>query len=101
MSTIENLGRPTSAMVQIVPRLEGVAETTPIEIWFEDEARIGRRTARFGSGPSAERDLASLLTSVTITPICSAPSAQHEGFGAAPALPYADTDMMQVRLDEI
>ena len=36
-----------------------------------------RRTARSGSGPSAERDLASLPTSAMTTPICSAPSARR------------------------
>src|SRR6476660_6723611 len=48
----------------------------------------------------------SLLTnsppiSAMTTPICSARSAQRGGVEAALALPYADTDMMQLHLDEI
>ena len=86
--------------------LEGLPETTPVEIWFEDVPRqardeagsaeerpgsaVGRRGTRPGSPP----------TSATTTPICSARSARR-GVGAALALPYADTDMMQLHLDEI
>jgi hypothetical protein len=55
-----------------------------------------RRTARFGSGPGAERGQGSPPTSATTTPICSA-----RGVGAALVLPYADADMMQLHLDEI
>ena len=43
-----------------------------------------RRTGRFGSGPSAERDLASPPISAMTTPICSARSAQR-GASAAPS----------------
>ena len=50
--------------------LEGLPETTPVEIWFQDEAR----TALSGNGPDAERGQGSPPTSVTTTPICSARS---------------------------
>ena len=30
--------------------LEGLPETTPVEIWFQDEARIGQKNARSGIG---------------------------------------------------
>ena len=71
-----------------------------MEIWFQDEARIGqknglvRQWARRGTRPYNP------LTNATTTPICSARSARR-GVGAALALPYADTDMMQLHLDEI
>ena len=55
-----------------------------------------RRTASSASGPGVERGPYSPPTSATTTPICSA-----RGVGAALALPYADTDMMQLHLDEI
>jgi hypothetical protein len=55
-----------------------------------------RRTALFASGPGAERGPYSLLTSDTTTLICSA-----QFVLLALALPYADTDMMQLHLNEI
>ncbi len=76
-------------------------ETTPIEIWFQDEARIGqkngqvRQWAKRGTRPRQPADQrydnASLFGA-----ICPA-----RGVGAALALPYADTEAMQLHLDEI
>jgi transposase len=53
-----------------------------------------RQWAKRGGGQDAPP------TSATTTPICSARSAQRGG-GAALAPPYADTDMMQLQIDEI
>ena len=61
--------------------LEGLPKTTPVEIWFEDEARIGqknglaRQWARRGTRPSSPP------TSAMTTPICSAQSAPPAASG--------------------
>ena len=72
-----------------------------IEIWFQDEARIGqknglvRQWARTGTRPSqpADQRYESLYLFGAICPA--------RGVGAAMALPTADTDMMQLHIDEI
>src|SRR5271157_6484134 len=88
--------------------LEGLPETTPVEIWFEDvprqardESRIGqknglvRQWARRGTRPRQPADQR-YDNAYLFGAICPA-----RGVGAALALPYADTDMMQLHLDEI
>ena len=81
--------------------LAGLPETTPVEIWFQDEARIGqknglvRQWARRGTRPSQPADQR-YDNAYLFGAICPA-----RGVGAALALPYADTDMMQLHLDEI
>ena len=72
-----------------------------MEIWFEDEARIGqkngqvRQWARRGTRPRQPAD--QRYDNVYLFgAICPA-----RGVGAALALPYADADMMQLHLDEI
>src|ERR1700733_4662817 len=81
--------------------LDGLPETTPVEIWFEDEARIGqkngqvRQWARRGRRPRQPADQR-YDNAYLFGAICPA-----RGVGAALALPYADTDMMQLHLDEI
>jgi putative transposase len=73
----------------------------PIEIWFEDEARIGqknglvRQWAKRGTRPRQPGDQR-YDNAYLFGAICPA-----RGVGAALALPYADTDMMQLHLDEI
>jgi transposase len=74
---------------------------TPVEIWFEDEARIGqkngqvRQWARRGTRPCQPADQR-YDNAYLFGAICPA-----RGVGAALALPYADADMMQLHLDEI
>ena len=81
--------------------LQGISETTPVEIWFQDEARIGqknglvRQWARRGTRPRQPADQR-YDNAYLFGAICPA-----RGVGAALALPYADTDMMQLHLDEI
>src|SRR5277367_5386 len=81
--------------------VDGLPETTPVEIWFEDEARIGqkngqvRQWARRGTRPRQPADQR-YDNAYLFGAICPA-----RGVGAALALPYADTDMMQLHLDEI
>jgi hypothetical protein len=60
-----------------------------------------RRTAWCGNGRDGERARASRPTSVTRAPICSAPLCLARGVGAALALPCANTEAMQLHLDEI
>jgi hypothetical protein len=81
--------------------LDGLPEMTPVEIWFEDEARIGqkndlvRQWARRGTRPRQPADQR-YDNAYLFGAICPA-----RGVGAALALPYADSDMMQLHLDEI
>ncbi len=76
-------------------------ETTPVEVWFQGEARIGqknglvRQWARRGTRPTQPADQR-YENAYLFGAICPA-----RGVGAALALPYADTDMMQLHLDEI
>jgi hypothetical protein len=81
--------------------LDGLPETTPVEIWFQDQARIGqkngqaRQWATRGTRPRQPADQR-YDNAYLFGAICPA-----RGVGAALALPYADTDMMQLHLDEI
>lgn len=71
-----------------------------VEIWFQDEARIGqkngrvRQWARRGSRPRQPADQR-YENAYLFGAICPA-----RGTGAALALPYADTSAMQLHLDE-
>jgi hypothetical protein len=79
----------------------GVAPSKPIEIWFQDEARIGqkngmvRQWARRGSRPRQPADQR-YDSAYLFGAICPA-----RGIGAGLAMPYADTEAMQLHLDEI
>jgi putative transposase len=81
--------------------LAGLATDKPVEIWFQDEARIGqkngrvRQWARRGSRPRQPADQR-YESAFLFGAICPA-----RGTGAALALPYADTEAMQLHLDEI
>jgi transposase len=81
--------------------LAGVATGKPIEIWFQDEARIGqkngivRQWARRGSRPCQPADQR-YDSAYLFGAICPA-----RGTGAGLAMPYADTEAMQLHLDEI
>ena len=76
-------------------------EATPIEIWFQDEARIGqkngqvRQWAKRGTRPRQPADQR-YDNAYLFGAICPA-----HGVGAALALPYADAEAMQLHLDEI
>lgn len=73
----------------------------PIEIWFQDEARIGqknkitRRWAKRGTRPSAPNDQRTASTYI-FGAICPA-----EGKGAALVLPRCTTEAMTLHLAEI
>jgi hypothetical protein len=73
----------------------------PVEIWFQDEARVGQQGtltriwARRGTRPRIKRDRR-FTWAYLFGAICPA-----RGTGAALALPFADTEAMQLHLDEI
>lgn len=73
----------------------------PIEIWFQDEARIGqkngvvRQWARRGTRPRQPADQR-YQSAYLFGAVCPA-----RGVGAGLAMPYADTHAMQAHLDEI
>jgi DDE superfamily endonuclease len=72
-----------------------------VEVWFQDEARIGqkngivRQWARRGTRPRQPADQR-YKSAYLFGAICPA-----RGIGAALALPFADTEAMQLHLDEI
>jgi hypothetical protein len=72
-----------------------------VEIWFQDEARIGqknglaRQWARRGTRPRQPADQR-YESAYLFGAICPA-----RGTGAALAMPYADSEAMQLHLDEI
>ena len=74
---------------------------TPIELWWQDEARIGqkngitRRWAKRGTRPSAPKDQRT-SSAYIYGAICPA-----KGIGAALVLPRCDTQGMNLHLGEI
>ncbi|KPL50854.1 transposase [Prosthecomicrobium hirschii] len=78
-----------------------VRKRKPVEIWFQDEARIGqknglvRQWARRGTRPRQPADQR-YESACLFGAICPA-----RGVGAALAMPFADTAAMQAHLDEI
>jgi hypothetical protein len=78
-----------------------LAAKTPVEIWFQDEMRLGqknprtRRWARRGTRPRALADLRT-KSAYLFGAICP-----KRGAGAAVVMPRADTQAMQHHLDEI
>ena len=76
-------------------------EKTPIELWFQDEARIGqkngvvRQWARKGTRPRQPADQR-YENAYLFGAICPA-----RGKGAAIAMPNADTQAMQEHIEEI
>jgi hypothetical protein len=79
----------------------GVAKGKRIEVWFQDEARVGqkntitRRWARRGTRPSAPKDQRT-ASAYLFGAICPA-----EGKGAAIVMPRCDTAAMSLHLAEI
>jgi hypothetical protein len=75
--------------------------TTAIELWFQDEARIGqknglvRQWARTGTRPRQPADQR-YESAYLFGAICPA-----RGVGAGLALPFANTEAMQLHLEEI
>jgi hypothetical protein len=78
-----------------------VTRKRKLEIWFQDEARIGqknglvRQWAKRGTRPTQPADQR-YASAYLFGAICPA-----RGVGAGLALPFADTDAMQLHLEEI
>lgn len=78
-----------------------LAPGTPIEIWFQDEARVGQKNglvyqwARKGTRPRQPKDQR-YASCYIFGAVCPA-----RDVGAALVMPYADTEAMQRHLDEI
>jgi len=81
--------------------LGGTALSGPIEIWFQDEARVGQKGghayiwAPIGSRPAMVRDNRHVSTYI-FGAICP-----DRGVGAAMIMPYANTEAMNRHLEEI
>lgn len=77
------------------------AAGTPIEVWFQDEARVGQQGtlayvwAETGSRPRAPKDLRYEWAYI-FGAVCA-----ERGVGAALVLPYANTEAMTLHLAEI
>src|SRR5471032_3063215 len=97
---------PSRILKKFPARLDEVArkkaiDVGKIEIWFQDEARIGqknkitRRWAKRGTRPSAPRDQRTASTYI-FGAICP-----KDGKGAALILPTCNTEAMNLHLAEI
>merc|ERR1712018_860535 len=81
--------------------LKDVAPGTPVEIWFQDEMRLGqknsrvRQWARKGTRPRQPSDLR-YQNAYLFGAICPA-----RGTGAAIMMPAANTEAMEAHLNEI
>ena len=79
----------------------GLAPETPVEVWFQDEMRVGQknkltyRWARKGSRPRAAHDQRTQSTYL-FGAVCP-----ELGTGAALVLPFCNSEAMQLHLDEI
>lgn len=82
-------------------KLPQQAEGKPIEVWFQDEARVGQKGtltriwARRGSRPRAVRDTRYEWAYI-FGAVCPA-----RAIGAALVMPYADTEALNAHLGEI
>ena len=78
-----------------------LAPDTPVEVWFQDEMRVGQknkltyRWARKGSRPRAAHDQRTQSTYL-FGAVCP-----ELGTGAALVLPFCNSEAMQLHLDEI
>jgi DDE superfamily endonuclease len=87
--------------VTVADALPAAAAGKPIEVWFQDEARVGqqgtltRLWARRGSRPRAVRDTRYEWAYI-FGAVCP-----RRGVGAALVMPYADTEAMNAHLAEI
>jgi transposase len=86
---------------RLAETIKDVAKDTAIEIWFQDEARVGQKNglvyqwAKKGTRPRQPKDQR-YASCYIFGAVCPA-----RGEGAALVLPYADTAAMQKHLDEI
>ena len=80
---------------------QGLAPDAPVEVWFQDEARVGQknkltyRWAKKGSRPRADHDQRT-QSAYIFGAVCP-----ERGTGAALVLPFCNTQAMQLHLNEI
>jgi transposase len=97
---IEDFKKNFPTRLDAIARAKAV-DSDKIEIWFQDEARIGqknkitRRWAKRGTRPSAPRDQRTASTYI-FGAVCP-----QEGKGAALILPACNTEAMNLHLAEI
>ena len=97
----EGAGHPINFPTLMAEIAAAVVDDREIEIWFQDEARVGqknkitRRWAKRGSRPSAPRDQRTRSAWI-FGAICPA-----RGVGAGLVLPRCNTKAMQWHLEEI
>jgi transposase len=97
---IEDFKKNLPTRLDAIARAKAV-DSDKIEIWFQDEARIGqknkitRRWAKRGTRPSAPRDQRTASTYI-FGAVCP-----QEGKGAALILPACNTEAMNLHLAEI
>ena len=81
--------------------MDTLAPGQPVEIWFQDEMRVGQKNgqvyqwARTGSRPRQPKDQR-YENAYLFGAVCP-----ERGAGAALIMPYADTEAMQKHLEEI
>ena len=81
--------------------MSGLPSATPLEVWFQDEMRLGQKNphtrlwALCGTRPRAPQDLRT-ASAYLFGAICP-----KRGTGPALVMPRADTDAMQMHLEEI
>ncbi len=89
------------SMAALADVAQGVGAGKHIEVWFQDEARVGqkngltRRWARRGSRPSAPHDQRT-ASAYLFGAICP-----KEGKGAALVLPHCNTEAVNLHLAEV
>jgi transposase len=85
----------------VTEALPAAADGKPVEIWFQDEARIGQKGtltrlwARIGSRPRAPRD-SRYEWAYLFGAVCP-----QRAVGAALVMPYANSEAMNLHLREI
>ena len=81
--------------------LSELPQDTPVEIWFQDEAHIGQKMASSANGADADQGPPQLTDQRYENAYLFGAIYPARGTGAAIAVPYADTEAMQLHLNEI
>ncbi len=77
-----------------------VARRQPVEIWFQNGARIGQKTGLVRQWAKARHAADPARRPTLRAPFCLVLSARR-GVGAGLALPFTDTEAMRLHIDEI
>jgi hypothetical protein len=79
----------------------GVAPGTSVEVWFQDEMRVGQKNKLTYRWARRARGRGRPMIDAQSRPTCSGRSAPERGTGAALVLPACNSQAMQLHLDEI